>query len=32
MNAANVPVNSACQLVQPGTRPMLAASLASFLN
>jgi len=26
---AKVPVNSACQLVQPSTRPMLAASLAS---
>jgi hypothetical protein len=32
MNPANVPVNSACQLVQPKTRPMLAAILASFLN
>jgi hypothetical protein len=28
----NVPVSSACQLVQPSARPMLAASLASFLN
>ena len=28
----NVPVSSACELVQLSARPMLAASLASFLN
>jgi hypothetical protein len=31
-NAAKVPESSACQLIQPSAVPVLAASLASFLN
>jgi hypothetical protein len=31
-NAAKVPDSRACQLIQPSAAPVLAASLASFLN
>jgi hypothetical protein len=31
-NAAKVPDSRACQLIQPSAAPLLAASLASFLN